>query len=379
MFSIFIGQQLELLRDKATLFFVLLFPSALVFVLGTMLVNLDNPDMEVEPFELAYVIDSDDPVTVGMAEAVIAQFDEVEQIEFTAYDNLASVEGQLARGELGAAVLFTEPFAIEIHEGQSATKNHAVRTIFEGVARLHGSVTAASAAAAAQPTQLAAVSAPTADPVPLNTPLRVEEKTYGVSRTMMDYYAVTMIVMMFFMGSATAGAMTFYSLRKDGTLQRLVASPQSRVSSYLQILLGQLPLNLATVAIVMLVSSTLFGAQYASSWQLNVLLLVMLAVAGFAFSALFLVLGMFIRVNPMVVLMPAMWIVLFLSGTYSKEIFVDGLTQLMPPYLIQTAAFDLTLFGNIGQAIMVLAVSFAVIVASTLVGAALFNRKDVTS
>ncbi|MDR0347750.1 MAG: hypothetical protein LBH56_05195, partial [Coriobacteriales bacterium] len=255
MFSIFKGYLLGLLHDRPLLVFFTLFPTLLVFILGTLLGNLDAAERTVEPFELAYVIDSDDPVTIQTAEFIITQFDGVEQLVFTEYDGHASVDEGLTSGALGGAVVFTEPFAIEIHEGRDPIQNRATRTIFEGVARLHGATTvviadalsmAEASAAAAQAAAQAGAEAEAAtqavggtgtasspaDPALLpNMPsfdlamlaeqeLRVEEKTYGISRTMLDYYAITMIVMMFFMGSAMSGAAQFYEGRKNGTLRR---------------------------------------------------------------------------------------------------------------------------------------------------------------
>jgi ABC-2 type transport system permease protein len=196
---------------------------------------------------------------------------------------------------------------------------------------------------------------------------------------MIDYYAIAMIVMIFFMNSAIGGASMFYSQRKDGTLRRILASPQSRASIYLQMVLQAVPQNLLQVLAAMLISVTVFDAHYAATWQLNVLLFVMLLAVGCAVSSLFLVLGIFIRVNPMLVLMPVMWIVLFMSGTFSKQIFIPGFTTIMPPYLIQTAAFDLTLFGAVGPSVVVLLVSLALIAASTLFGCVLMSRRDVAA
>jgi ABC-2 type transport system permease protein len=406
MFGIFIGEQKGLLRDRATMFIVMLFPALLVFILGTLLGNLDNPDRTVDPFRLAYVIDSTELTTVATAETVVAEFDEVEQVSFVEYDDLASVAPQLESGAVGAVVVFTEPFAIEIHEGLDPTQNRVVHTIFEGVARLHGSITVAGevlqSAASAQATgsasvQVAGTETPQAtdaapaqatgsasaqplpsslDPAALTSGARVEEKTYGVTRTMMDYYAITMIVMMFFMASASSGASTFYEMRKDGTLRRILTSPLNRTSVYLQLLVSKLPMNIVQVGIVMAASALLFGAHYAASWQLNVLLFAMLTVAGFAFSALFLLIGMFLRVNPLIFIIPVMWAVLFCSGTFSKEIFIPNFTPFMPSYLIQTAAFDLTLFGNTGQAFGVCAVSLALIVLSTVAGTLILRRRE---
>jgi ABC-2 type transport system permease protein len=406
MFGVFIGEQKGLLRDRATLFIILAFPLILVFILGTLLGNLDNPDGKVEPFRLAYVVDSTDATTITTAETVIAQFDEVEQVTFVEYDDLASVAPRLADGEVGVAVVFTEPFAIEIHEGLDPIENRTARVIFEDVARLHGSITVAtealqdaaalqgaaavaaaqgateaapSAAATAQAVEAAPSALPSFDPAAFMSSVRVEEKTYGVTRTMMDYYAITMIVMMFFMSSAASGAATFYETRKDGTLRRILASPLNRTSLYLQLLVSKLPMNIVQVGIVMVVSTALFGAHYAASWQLNVLLFVTLTVVGFAFSALFLLVGMFLRVNPLVLIIPVMWVLLFCSGTFSKEIFIPNFTPFMPPYLIQTAAFDLTLFGNTGPVLGVLAVSLVLIVLSTVVGTLILRRREAVS
>jgi ABC-2 type transport system permease protein len=412
VFSIFKGAQIEMLRSRITLFFILFFPSILIFILGTMLANLDDPDEPIKPFELAYVVDSSDPATVRTAETIIEQFEDVEQVNFSESVSLASVERRLEEGELGAVVVFTEPFGIEIHEGPSATQNRAVRSIFDGVARLYGTISvvmsegaggidpyalaadspaddapaadspAADASAVdASAVDASAVDSPAADTLarPGTAPSRVEEKTYGISRTMIDYYAVTMIVMMFFMGSATSGASTFYNQRKNGTLRRVLASSQSRVSIYLQMVLQSVPQNLAQVLVAMLVSVAFFDAHYAATWQLNTLLFVMLFVVGFAVSSLFLAIGIFIRVNPMLVLVPVMWVFLFISGTFSKEIFIPGVTTISPPYLIQTAAFDLTLFGNIGPSVIVLLVSLALTLVSTLLGCMLIRRKDAAS
>jgi ABC-2 type transport system permease protein len=421
MFNVFRCEQLTLLRDKMSLSMILLWPTLLIFILGNMLGNLDNPDERIQPFEVAYVIDSTDEAAIRTAEVIIGQFGDVEQVNFTQSASLAAVEEPLAKGDLAAAVVFAEPFVIEIHEGIAQTPNRAVRAIFEGVARLHATVTVIS-----DPAQYAEVGAPLADsaaatatavapatsaapevaafpvtPMPaagvstalpppatslepaaldamLATP-RVEDKTYGVSRVMIDYYAITMIVMMFFMGSASAAAATFHNWRKHGTLRRTVASPQNKTGLFLQFLASSLPMNCVQVGITMLASTLLLGAHFAATWQLNLLLFAMLSLAGFAFSAVFLVFGMFIRFNPMLVIVPLMWVVLFLSGTFAKVVYVPGITEFMPPYLIQSAAFDLTLFGTTASSFAVIAVSLALTVVAAVAGTVLFNKKAVTS
>jgi ABC-2 type transport system permease protein len=385
MFNIFIGQQIELWRNKGALFFIVLFPMLLVFILGTMLSNLDYPDEPVVRFSLAYVIESDDPATRRAAEVIVEQFADVEQIGLVQRDDLPTARQELREEKLGSVVVFREPFAIEILEGASVTQNRVVRTIFEGISRLYGTVSVVKATFAPDDTsavlggdasggQSALLSIATSGSAGMT---RVEEASYGVSRSMIDYYAVTMIVMMFLMSSATVAASLIFQMRKDGTLRRLLVSPLGKTAIYLQFLTGSIPMNLLQVGIVMVAAPLFLGAHYAATWQLDLLLFAMLFVAGFAFSAIFLVLGIFIRFNPWILLMPLMWMLLFLSGSFSKEIYVPGLSELMPPRIIQNAAFELTLFGHTQPALNVLFVSLGLIALATVVGSALFNRRQV--
>jgi len=130
--------------------------------------------------------------------------------------------------------------------------------------------------------------------------------------------------------------------------------------------------------VVMLVASLCFGAQYAMSWQDNLLLFLMLFVAGQATTSLAVIVGMFMRrANPSMALMPILWTLLFLSGTFNKDVFIPGFSQYLPPYALQAAAFDLTLFGRHEAALWAIAVSVAVFAVALVIGSVLFNRKQV--
>ena len=67
---------------------------------------------------------------------------------------------------------------------------------------------------------------------------------------------------------------------------------------------------------------------------------------------------------------------LFFSGSFSKEIYIEGFSNYLPPYLIQQAAFELTLFGNRTAAAQVIAVSSVILAVFTILGAVKFNRKE---
>lgn len=397
MFSLFKGHQLDLLRDKGTIFFVVVFPTLLVAILGTMLNSFDNPDTKIEPMKIAYFIEGDDVETTATVEAIISEFDDVEQVEFVAGSDRSTVEDQLLKGDLSSYVVFTHPFAIEIHDGTDHLQNRAAHSIFEGVARLHGALSVIRGAASKGAGLTGDASVPLGnargsevdeadvsstqdvDVAPDESLSRVEEKTLGVSRSMIDYYAITMIVMVLFMGSLQSSASVLYADRKNGSLRRTLVSPHSRLSIYLQYTLCSVPYNLIQVGIVMIASSTLLGAHYAMTWQANLLLFVMLFSVGLAASAVSLIIGIVIRFNPVALTMLLAWPLLFLSGTFSKEIIIPGVSEYLPPSLIQQAAFDLTLFGQADKTIVVSLVSIAILVIATVLGVLLFNRKELTA
>jgi ABC-2 type transport system permease protein len=101
----------------------------------------------------------------------------------------------------------------------------------------------------------------------------------------------------------------------------------------------------------------------------------MLVAASMAVSAVAMIFGMLVKFNPTALLMSVMWVLLFLSASFSKEVSIPGFTEHLPPNLLQTAAFDLTVFGREGKCLIAVAVSAAILIIATLVGAKLFNRK----
>ncbi|MDR1713650.1 MAG: ABC transporter permease [Coriobacteriales bacterium] len=418
---------MDLLRDRFGLFFLIFFPTILCFLLGTLLASMDNPDAVIEPMTVEYVVEGDSAETQTVVDALIEQFEDVEGLDLVQASSLDAARAHLDAGEITAAIAIEEPFAIRIYEGTDSVQSRAVGAIFTGVARITGSYqalvghyeqlyaeqyaeqAAAAQAAAAQMPQdevsggeasggetvqdatagantpaasadqaAAADSADAAIDVDFSATSLVANKEFGISRTMMDYYAIAMIVMIIFMGGFSGGAMTLYDARRQGTLRRTLASPQSRSSIYVQYVLSWVPANMAQVLVVMLVASLCFGAQYAMSWQDNLLLFVMLFVAGQATTSIAVIIGMFIkRANPSLVLMPLLWVLLFLSGTFNKDVFIAGFSQYLPPYALQSAAFDLTLFGRQEAALVAVAVSAAVFALALAVGTVLFNRKKV--
>ncbi|HPU63157.1 MAG TPA: hypothetical protein PK304_03295 [Mobilitalea sp.] len=86
--------------------------------------------------------------------------------------------------------------------------------------------------------------------------------------------------------------------------------------------------------------------------------------------------GLYIDANPMACILPVLWVMMFLSGTYSKEIIIDGLSQYLPMYQVQEAAFDLTIFGRHQKANTIIIVCLIISLIALVVGALGFSRKE---
>jgi ABC-2 type transport system permease protein len=101
----------------------------------------------------------------------------------------------------------------------------------------------------------------------------------------------------------------------------------------------------------------------------------MMIVVALAVNATAMIIGMLTTLNPMMILMPVIWLMMFVSGTFVSVTKVDGIADLMPTGLIQNAAFDLTVFGRSGKCIEVIIAGLIVFAAAALIGTLLFRRK----
>jgi ABC-2 type transport system permease protein len=203
----------------------------------------------------------------------------------------------------------------------------------------------------------------------------VNEKDLGVNRNMMDYYAITMAVLICFF-SMLVGASTFISERQNKTLNRLIIAPRRRYGIFLQKIFGLVPQVIIQFLISMLISAFIYKAHFATSFLANAYLFLMFIVVTLCMISIGAVIGLLIKSNPMIAVMPILWVMMFIGKTYSKEVNIKGLTDIMPNYLVQQSAFDLTIFGHYRMVNVVILTCSIVMVAALAIGAFLFSRKE---
>lgn len=365
MIQIIIKEMKEFLREKTNLFFFLMFPTVMVFLLGNLLGNMDKAEEAIGEIKLHYVVDTEQVFHTMAIEGFVAAMEDDSNIRFERSEELEASKILAGRDEITAVIEFTgDPIQINIYEGTNHIKNRTVGTMMNGFVQMNRALTA-----------ILKTIPNTVTGVTENQTDYVKQKDLGMNRTMMDYYAVTMIAMICFM-SAILGSVAFSGERQNRTINRLMAAPKNKVVLFLSKILGLMPQTIIQIAIIMVFSVFVFHANYATTWMDNIYLFVMFFIVTLTMISIGVVIGLFMKANPLAVIFPILWVMMFLSGTYSKEINISGVTDRMPIYKIQEAAFDLTVFGRYGKCNAVIMSCLIITIIMLTIGAFAFSRKE---
>lgn len=366
MFSIIIKETKEFLRDKGNLFFFIMFPIILIFLLGNLLSSMDKAEDTIGDIKIQYCLETEDQYQVmAIREFVDAAGKSNSLLSFEETGDLEAAKELAGTDKITAAILFTgEPLEIRIFEGTNQVKNRAVNAVFNSFIQTDKAI----ATVIAQNPQV--ISGPGSGQEEF-----IEQKDLGVERNMVDYYAISMLAMICFMSMLT-GAGAFVGERQNKTINRLIIAPQNRIFLFLQKILGMIPQVLIQIILIMAISLLVYHAHYAASLTTNLYLFLMFFVVTLCMVSIGAAVGIVLKAHPMVAIMPFLWIMMFFGGTYSKEMNIKGITQAMPIYQIQKAAFDLSIFGHYEKANYVIIICLLVMAAALAFGAFLFSRKE---
>ena len=361
MLSLIIKQMREYFRSPVNVFMGLLFPVLLVFFLGTMLQNLDISDYDIGEINLQYSVSETDEQS-GKA---FAEF--LNNIDMIKAEKNDDTENALKLTDSGDTDAYVEVKTGEIvlHSVRNDIANRALSSVLNSYIAVSNTYLKV---ASTDPSLLMNIGTDTEKSF-------VEQEGLGVTRSMLDYYAVSMTVMMIFMSHMMMGCTAFKDEEKIYTMSRLYLSPLGRTKLFFGKLIGILPSAVISNAVIMLLSAFVFGARYCDNFIGNLLLFLLFSCCSMAATAVGMLIGIIIKIPAEGVIVPLAWSLLFFSGSYSKEIFLEGFSDKLPPYLIQQSAFRLTLYGESGDAVITMAVCLAVTVVVSLIGAVIFRHK----
>lgn len=364
MLSVIIKETREFVRNKTTLFFFLLFPGVMIFLLGQLIENMNKSEETIGTITVRYAIEIDNPYNEAAVKSFISEAGDGDSIVFEETDDVAAARIMAGNNDITAVMVFRgEPLAIEIYEGSDRVKNRAVKALAEGFSRISKAVYSLSQE------QAGGIYGE------FETEDNYIDASYLGERTLIDYYAITMPTMISLM-SIIVGIACFAAERQYKTIDRIMIAPLNKTKLFLAKTLGLLPQALLQLAIMMLVSVLVYKARYSNSIAGNLYLFLMFFLVTFASLSVGVAIGIVFKKNMSPIMLSVVWIMMFLSGTYARGLHIKGISNVMPAYLIHEAAFDLTILGDGGRTHTVNLICIAIIAVMLAVGAAVFRRKE---
>lgn len=364
MLTIIIKEIKFFFRTPSNVFFTILFPALLVFVLGTFLENFDNSDAKVGEIRIHYASTNTDTASDIAMSAFLDSLVQSNTIVYSKSDDLALSLNLVDTNELDGVIELKDGNII-LHAGENSVKNRTLKLLMNSYQRM-----SAVYLAAAKINPSALLNVDTSSEISY-----VSAKDLGVNRTMLDYYAVAMIVMSLFMCNLVSGANANFDENINKTNLRLHISPVSKIKIYMGKIIGNMLSAIIQIITIMVTSVCFFDSHYCKDLMGNIVLCIMFLCCTLALLSLGMLISQIVKFTPTAIIMPFAWAMLFYSGTYSKEIYVEGFSNRMPPYLIQQAAFDLTIFGKYESVLYTIAVSLVLFIVFTITGTAMYYKK----
>lgn len=218
MLSLIIKQIREYFRSPANVFMGLLFPVLLVFFLGTMLQNLDIADYDIGEIKLQYSVTQTDEQS-GKA---FAEFlDNISMIKAEKASDEKTALSLTDKGDIDAYIELKNG-EILLYGGRNEIANRALGSVLNSYIAVSDTY---YKIASTDPSLLMNTDTDTEKSF-------VEQDGLGVTRSMMDYYAVSMAVMMIFMSHMIMGSTALKDEERIFTLQRLYLSPVGKVKLF---------------------------------------------------------------------------------------------------------------------------------------------------
>ncbi len=353
MLQVILNEIRSCFRNGSTIFFSIFFPSLCAFFLGTLLESIEVSDSVVGELNIAYCIEGSGYSADAFEEFIVS----LDREEVVNAAKITSEELDSVLENYSAAVKLSGT-EITIYNGSNAVQNRTVKALIDGY---NQTAAAYTAVAEKNPQTLANIE--------LSEDGYVMPHDFGRTRTMMDYYAVAMTIVIIFFGSCISGASVYSDEYANNTIDRLNAAPISKTAVYFGKILGLLPLVLVQVGTVMTVSTLFFGAHFCITAGENLLLFTMFICSSLAALAVGVLLNLvFSKMQPWAILMPILWIMLFFSGVFHKDMYIEGLSEYLPSRIILEAAFDLTGFSRPQRAVSVTVWSLVIFAALIVLG-----------
>ena len=326
----------QLWKDKIGVGMLIIFPIAIIFVLGSALGGLveGNQDLDGERFQLAAIVDENSPFAQFLHSEEISSF-----IETTAVDNEEQALNLLEEREVHLiAMEYNGEISVILPQATGPNQLPPLALIDS-----YNQVGAAMTIAMAQGSNLEELT------TILNANIEISRSPLG-NRTpgSMDFFAVTMLVMIMLFAGLN-GAELFNKSMLTETGRRMLIAPISKSALMSGLVAAATAVSFLQGLIVVLFTRFVYNVHWGDNWAIVLLTLFALVLFSNALAILLLII---FKKMPAVnaVLQTLIFIMTFLAGGFGPSLaFGENIARILrfvPNNLAQTILFTNAFGGN---------------------------------
>lgn len=240
------------LRDKGFFLYMMIFPLALILVLGSVLQNAFSSDVELDKMTVEYTVQKDNPL--GKAFGSFAMKASGKQVTFKKADSAKSGKEAVDNGDAVGYVDVKDDLTVTTNSPSQIEKS-----VLDGY--LNGFTSQyrlASTIIKVDPTQATVLQSP---PKASDTAIQVEELASGNDISAFEYYAIAMIAMVMMFG-INSGINVFREEKVRHTDVRLFIAPIKKSTAIIGNFLGAIFMQTVSLILLMVISDLFFGVNW---------------------------------------------------------------------------------------------------------------------
>ncbi|MBC1418927.1 ABC transporter permease [Listeria fleischmannii] len=362
-----IKKQVKLsLRDKTFFIFMIIFPIALIFVLGSVLQNAFTDDADLGKVDIVYTLQAD--ANMNKAFDTFANEASDKSVSFKQVEGVKAGQEKVKNGDATALIVVKTNDLKVIANSPGTVEKARVDGYINAFA---GQYQLAMTAAKINPTQVNTIMAENA--VPENA-ISVQKLQTGDNVSSFQYYAIALIGMTMMFGMMS-GVNTFRIEKLKHTDLRLLIAPIRKEVAITGNFIGELVVQAISLVILMAVSQFFFGVNWGSATLLIAAIYFSLAIFSVSFG---MAIDVFTNGNAAggAVSSILVQIFAFLGGAYFPGVS-PVVQKLSPIGWANIGIRDVLYNGQLASAVMPLVINIGFALLFILLMAVVQKRKEV--
>lgn len=240
------------LRDKGYFLYMMIFPLALILVLGSVLQDAFSSDVELDKMTVEYTVQKDSPV--GKAFSEFATGASGKQVTFKEADSAKAGKDAVANGDAVGFVDVKDDLTVTTN-APSQIEMSVLDGYLDGFAAQYR---LASTIIKVDPTQASVLQNP---PKASDSAIQVEKLASGNNISAFEYYAIAMIAMVMMFG-INSGINVFREEKVRHTDVRLFIAPIKKSTAIIGNFLGAIFMQTMSLILLMVISNLFFGVHW---------------------------------------------------------------------------------------------------------------------